>query len=442
MPTRSAIFPHDDSAGAEKRVCPQLRRGKATGVVCVRPGGRYAVLAAVVLVQGCLGGIYAWSTFVPELHGTWGLGMAQTQLLFGGLIGVFTLAMVPAGRLVRRLGPRAITIFGGILFAAGFFLAAGSGGRFGMLFVGISLLAGTGTGCCYVCALTSGAAWFPERKGFVTGLAVAGFGGGAVFLAFLGQWLLAWGMDVLRVLGVVGGMYGAVIVGAAMFLCLPEVGESSHGRSRTGQYRDRFFGGLLVGMFAGTFAGLALIGNLKPLALDSGLGEGIATGAIALFSLGNAAGRIAWGWLADHLGRRAGWFSMAFLAASTAVLALARGHGGAFLGASALVGFGFGACFVVYAALVASHYGVGRLGDIYPLVFLAYGLSGMVGPATAGWLQDITGGYGAALTLCLAVPVAATFLLRRLLTEEEGAGTPKREARQGHSARLGGRGGE
>lgn len=375
------------------------------------------MLAAVVLIQGCLGGIYAWSTFVPALHDTWGLGMAQTQLLFGGLIGVFTLAMIPAGRLLRRVGPKPVAVIGGSLFAGGFLLAAASGGRFGLLFAGISLLAGTGTGCCYVCALTSGAAWFPERKGLVTGLAVAGFGGGAVVLAFLGQWLLAWGMDVLRVFGVIGAAYGLVIVGAAMLLSLPTVTAPFRKRSTDGQYRDRFFGGLLVGMFAGTFAGLALIGNLKPLALDSGLGEGVATAAIALFSLGNAAGRVAWGWLADHMGRRAGWLSLAFLAVATAVLAVGRGQGTVFLGASALVGFGFGACFVVYAALVASHYGVERLGEVYPLVFLAYGLSGIAGPATAGWLLDITGGYGLALILCLAVPIAAALLLRRLFKE-------------------------
>lgn len=393
------------------------------------PGGRYALLAAVVLIQGCLGGIYAWSTFVPALHGTWGLSMAQTQLLFGVLIGVFTLVMVPAGRLVRRLGPRPITIFGGILFGGGFLLAAGSGGRFGLLFVGIVLLAGAGIGCCYVCALTAGAAWFPERKGLVTGFAVAGFGGGAVFLAFLGERLLAWGMDVLRVFGLVGVMYGAVIVGAAMFLSLPTATRTSRAKPVPGRYRDRFFVGLLAGMFAGTFAGLALIGNLKPLALASGLSEGVATGAIAFFSLGNASGRITWGWLADHLDRRSGWFSMAFLAAATALMALLRGHGPGFLVASMLVGFGFGACFVVYAALVASHYGIERLGDIYPLVFLAYGLSGIVGPATAGFLLDLTGGHGASLVLCLAVPLAATFLLRRILVEDR---VVARQAKAGH----------
>lgn len=429
MPTRSAIIPQDDSTEAENRILPWFRHdtesppaprraAAAASTACVRPGTRHAVLAAVVLIQGCLGGIYAWSTFVPALHTTWGLSMAQAQLLFGGLIGVFTLTMVPAGRLLRRIGPKPIAAFGGILFAAGFLLATGSGGRFGILLVGISLLAGMGTGCCYVSALTAGAAWFPERKGLVTGLAVAGFGGGAVLLAFLGQWLLAWGMDVLRVLGVVGGMYGVVITAAARHLCLPTPPAAPRSKSTGGQYRDRFFGGLLVGMFAGTFAGLALIGNLKPLALDSGLGEGVATGAIALFSLGNAAGRVAWGWLADRLGRRTGWLSLAFLALATAALAMARGHGAAFLVASALVGFGFGACFVIYAALVASHYGVERLGEVYPLVFLAYGLSGIAGPATAGWLLDITGGYGMALALCLAVPVAAAVLLRRLLAEE------------------------
>jgi OFA family oxalate/formate antiporter-like MFS transporter len=224
-------------------------------------------------------------------------------------------------------------------------------------------------------------------------------------------------MDVLRVLGTVGAIYGVLIVAAAMLLSLPVPAEPSRRCSGSFQYRDRFFSGLLAGMFAGTFAGLALIGNLKPMALYSGLGEGVATAAIAIFAVGNAAGRVAWGWLADHLGRRAGWLSLAFLALATAGLAAGRSQPIVFLGASALVGFGFGACFVVYAALVANHYGVERLGEVYPLVFLAYGLSGIAGPATAGWLLDATGGYGAALILCLAIPAAAALLLHHLFEE-------------------------
>jgi OFA family oxalate/formate antiporter-like MFS transporter len=382
---------------------------------------RHRALAAAILIQVCLGGVYAWSTFVLALRDSWGLSMARTQLLFGCLIAVFALAMVPAGRLVRRFGPRRVAALGGVLFATGYLLAAASGGRFALLFAGISLLVGAGTGCCYVCPLVAGAAWFPERKGLVTGLAVAGFGGGAVLLALLGEWLLLHqGLDVLRVFGIVGVLYGTVIVVAAMFLKLPP-SVAAHaspavGPPAPGLRGDRFFQGLLTGMFAGTFAGLLVIGNLKPLALLAGLGEAVAVEAIAAFSIGNACGRIAWGWLADRWGQRTPWISLALLAVATLTLLAARHHAVAFLVAAVLAGFGFGACFVVYATLTASHYGIARLGELYPLVFLAYGLSGIVGPTTGGLLFELTGGYGLALGLCAVLLGAAALALRSLLS--------------------------
>ncbi|NLF17668.1 MAG: OFA family MFS transporter [Lentisphaerae bacterium] len=392
---------------------------------------KYRVLAASVLLHACLGGVYAWSTFVPELHDTWGLSMTRTQVLFGGLIATLTLVMVPAGRLVSRLGPRPVAALGGLLFAAGYLLAAASGGRFGLLFAGISLLAGAGTGCCYVCPLVAGVAWFPERKGLITGLAVAGFGGGAVVLTLLGEWLLrVREVDVLRVFGIIGWLYGGVIIAAALLLTLPDGPPPVSPRAAIprpgGLGRDRFFHGLFLGMFAGTFAGLLVIGNLKPLALLAGLSEAVAVEAIAAFSFGNAAGRVVWGWLADRLGGRTPWLSLAILAAATLALLAARPHAVAFLAAATVAGAGFGACFVVYATLIAGHYGAARLAEIYPLVFLAYGLSGALGPATGGLLFELTGGYGLALGLCVLLLAAAALALRRLQSVADSSGASRR----------------
>ena len=174
---------------------------------------KYIILLASVLIQTCIGGLYAWSAFVPALKKAHDLSTAQTQLIFGSLIAVFTVSMVVAGRLLSRVSPRWIAAAGGIAFGGGYWIASRSGGSFGLLLLGVGIVTGIGTGFCYVCPLTMCAKWFPERKGLVTGLAVAGFGGGAVVLSYLVEFFFSRGMGVLEVFGLIGVLYGIGSVG-------------------------------------------------------------------------------------------------------------------------------------------------------------------------------------------------------------------------------------
>jgi OFA family oxalate/formate antiporter-like MFS transporter len=248
--------------------------------------------------------------------------------------------------------------------------------------------------------------WFPNHKGLVTGISVAGFGGGAVVLSSLAEYWLGHGVDVLVVLRWVGLAWGGVIVLAALPLHAPaggHVGRSEHLGSIRRRLGDRFFLALLAGMFCGTFAGLLVIGNLKPIALAGGIGPVQAAAAISLFAVGNAAGRISWGWIADRIGERSIWMSLVLLAGAVAPLLAVGSSPVGFMAVTALIGFGFGACFVVYAAAVAHRYGPAMVGKLYPLVFLAYGLAGITGPALGGWLYDATGQYTHAILASVGI---------------------------------------
>ncbi len=385
---------------------------------------RYVVLTASIVLQVCLGGLYAWSAFVPALRAAHGLSTAQTQFIFGVLIATFTVVMVAAGRLQERFGPRPVAMVGGVLFGAGYLAAGFSDGSFLSLTACIGLLAGAGTGFCYVCPLAACVRWFPSHKGLVTGLAVAGFGGGAVLLASWADALLARGLDVLAVFRWIGLTYGAAILAAACALSVPARrfgGARRRGPTAAALFRDRVFWALALGMFAGTFAGLLVVGNLKPMAAAAGVAPWWAALAIGAFAVGNATGRITWGFLADRLGSRAIPLSLAFLVAATLCLLGVRRWDLAFAGGAMLVGFGFGACFVVYAAHVASRYGPDRVGTVYPPVFLAYGLAGIVGPAAGGFLLDLTGTPLAGLVLSAAVAAVGATAARRLLRPSAGA---------------------
>ena len=399
---------------------------------------KYLILTASVIVQICLGGLYAWSTFVPDLTHDYDLTTAQTQIIFGALICVFTCTMVFSGRILQVRGPRMLLLLSGALFAAGYGIAAFSGGAFWGLFLGIGGIVGIATGLGYVCPLSVCMRWFPDHKGLVTGIAVAGFGGGAVLLTAVAEPLLENGVDVLRIFGGIGLVYGATVMVAGMFISFPP-GErmrshappiASHAAKPLA--RDPYFWALVSAMFCGTFAGLLVIGNLMPIALDAGISPLLAAVSISAFAVGNATGRIVWGRLADQIQVRAVPASLILLAVALAGLWLAASSAVLFIAVSLLIGFGFGACFVIHAALVATRYGVDRVATVYPLIFLAYGIAGITGPAIGGGLYDWTGSYAPAMGASIAMValglVLSDHLLRRSRMMVEPADAPPSKA--------------
>lgn len=357
--------------------------------------GRYTILAASIVMQMALGGVYAWSTFVPALRNHHALSGAQAGLIFGTTIAVFTVMMLLAGRWLEKTGPRRLALAGAGLYGSGYLVAGYSSGAWPWLWLGIGVISGLGIGLGYVCPLTTCVRWFPDRKGMVTGLAVAGFGGGAIVLSEVAELGMANGWSPLEVFRLLGYTLGLVIAVCAWVLRFPPPATTATivaGSQGQDLVRDPHFRRLVLGMFAGTFGGLLAIGHLKPMALVAGLSSGAGALAVSAFAVGNALGRIVWGTFFDRLGYRVIPLSLAFLALVLLGL-LDSGVAWRFMGASLVAGFGFGSCFVVFAAEVAAAYGVSQVGRIYPKVFLAYGVAGITGPLVGGWLYDLTGAY-------------------------------------------------
>ncbi|MBS3820196.1 MAG: MFS transporter [Planctomycetes bacterium] len=380
---------------------------------------KYVILAAALVIQVCLGGIYAWSKLDTTLQNTVGMSTTETSIIFGGLFPAFTVSMVLAGRLLDRLGPRVIAGIGGLLFGAGYLIASFSDGNCPLMLLGISVCAGIGTGFGYVCPLTTCIKWFPNKRGLVTGISMAGFGGGAVLLTALSHYLLSHGVHVLMVFRWVGIAYMLAILVAAMLLRFPtsEIGArvSPTPAIRT-LLRDPFLLSLVLGMFCGTFAGMFVVSKINDMGLWAGLPKAWAATAVAAFSIGNAAGRITWGWVSDWTDERMIPVKLITLGVPVGLLAVVNSSM-LFVVVSFAVGFGFGACFVLYAAQVAARYGAARVGGIYPLVFLAYGVAGLVGPASGGWLYDVTASWLPAIAVSCGIVatgiIASLMLLKK-----------------------------
>jgi OFA family oxalate/formate antiporter-like MFS transporter len=371
---------------------------------------RWVVLAAGVVIQTILGGVYSWSIFVPHLIRTQGLSKGQCGFIFGLTIGVFTLAMIFAGRILTSRGPRFTAATGAILFGSGYVLASFSHGDFYRLLAGISLLAGSGIGFGYVCPLSVGVRWFPDRKGLVTGVSVAGFGGGAILLNYLAQHYLSLGVDILIFFRWLGSIAGITLFAASMFLANPPQCKSAE--KVTADYsalRSIPFALMTFGIFCGTFSGLLVVGNLAPIMLRAGLAESHAAVAVSIFAFGNALGRILWGFIHDRIRYRSIPLSLAFFALLLIPLIYPVPEW-TLLITTALLGFGFSANFVIYAASISRQFGVHSFPGLYPLCFMGYGFAGIMGPAIGGYLSDLTGSFESALDLSIAVVVLAAIL--------------------------------
>jgi len=371
---------------------------------------RWVILGAGIVIQIILGGLYAWSTFFPSLIKNYSLTKEECGFIFGLSVGVFALVTNLAGWLLSKKGPRITAFVGSILFVIGYMIASRSGGDYHTLILGLSVFIGSGIGFAYVCPLSVGMKWFPKKKGLVTGVAVAGFGGGAVLLSNATQYFLNSGMNILELFKWIAIVPGGVLVVATLFLSDPP--QEKTGDGKTASFGDAWslpFGVLLLGMFSGTFAGLLVIGHITSIIVDSGFTAQQAVTAVSLLAIGNAIGRVTWGWVFDKIHYKCIPLSLGLFSALMMGLVFANSPNFYYVLAT-LIGFCFGGCFVIYATAVSSYFGTESFSRLYPLCMLSYGVAGLTGPKIGGRIADTTGSYDTALYLSFGILIVAAII--------------------------------
>ncbi len=395
---------------------------------------RYVILVAAALFQLCLGGIYAWSYFIPRLESEFGVSSGQAQNIFGVCILVFTASMIAGGRWQQRRGPRRVALTGAVCYGCAYLGA----GLFATDFVGFLLfkgiLEGIGIGLGYVCPLTVALQWFPRRKGLATGFVVGGFGAGAIVLSAVAHQLFELNLSVSGVFVRLGIGYLVIASLAAAFLSPPPRNRDTSAETQPEStvpklaplLREGRFWTLTAGMFAGTFGGLMVIGSLNPIGLEGGLSNQHAVLAISIFSVGNSSGRFIWGLLFDRFGKITIPASLVLLALAMSTLLPSRQwHPLAFSLNAGLVGFSFAACFVLYAAQTAVFFTPAMVGTAYPIIFLlGYGFPGIFGPGTGGLLHQSTGGFQLPILLAAAMAFLGALITKSRLDQEETLRVP------------------
>ena len=291
---------------------------------------RWVIAAAGVVMQIALGAVYAWSVFRIPLTRAFGWTISEVTLTFTIAIFVLGLAAFGGGLWMRRAGPRTVALTAGVLYGLGVFLASFAGGRLWWLYCSYGVIAGVGLGLGYIVPVATLVKWFPDRRGLITGLAVAGFGAGALITAPIATRLIA-EVGVLRTFAILGVAYFVAVTGGALFMRNPPDGYRPAGWTPTAsQQRQRAaephtlrdalrrwpWYGLWVLLFLNTTAGIAVISQAAPMFQEiTSVSAARAAAIVGVISIANGAGRLLWAWLSDLAGRRAIFLVMFLLQA-------------------------------------------------------------------------------------------------------------------------------
>ena len=408
---------------------------------------RWWVVFGAILIQLCLGAIYAWSVFTKRITvptedgGEYGFSATQAAWVFSLGLATFAVVMVLAGRLLPKVGPRALAVAGGLILGLGYILGGFFGGSFAGQLICIGFIGGAGIGLGYVVPIKVGIAWFPDKKGMVSGLAVAGFGFGAtIWVKLAGSWfggLLTttnvFGLPGVQSVFVIYGVAFAVLVLiGSIWMVNPPAGYKPEGweppapsgaAKATGSVdltsgemlgTPQYY--MLLLMFIGSgLAGLMVIYCIRLFGVDALLASGAVTAedaelatkaagkaitpadlagavagtAMAWYAILNGLGRIAWGTVSDKIGAKTALIAMCALQGVIMLLFYKMGASewGLIIGAC-LIGFNFGGNFALFPVATADYFGNKNVGTNYGWVFLAYGVAGIAGPQVAGYFKD------------------------------------------------------
>jgi OFA family oxalate/formate antiporter-like MFS transporter len=373
---------------------------------------RWSIAVAGVIIQIALGAVYAWSVFRIPLTKVFGWTISQVTLTFTIAILTLGFASFIGGLWMRRSGPRVVAIVAGILYGGGVFLASFSGGHLYWLYISYGILGGFGIGLGYIVPVATLVKWFPDRRGMITGIAVAGFGAGALITAPIASRLIV-SIGVLKTFAVLGIAYLVCVTVPALFMKDPPadfrpagwVPSAAQQRQRSTKtytlgeaMRTWQWYGLWALLFLNTSAGISIISQAAPMAQEiTGVTAAVAAGLVGIISIANGAGRFLWAWFSDLIGRRWVFLSM-FVVQAVLFFFLPKIQSfSAFTFFCFVILLCYGGGFGTMPAFAADYFGAENVGSIYGLMLTAWGFAGVLGPTLIANIRQSTGHYSHAL---------------------------------------------
>ncbi len=425
--TRMGEFVQDYEVSRSKGVRSEMGETETHGEL----SNRWIRVIGAVMIQLVLGTIYAWSIFnkplASYLAAAPGLAPKSLQVLgiFATSLAAFGLFVSVGGILQDRYGPRKIAMVAGVIYAFTYLMLSAVYMSLPLTYVAYAFL-GVGVGIGYSCPLACCLKWFPDKRGLISGIAVAGFGAGTFIFAQVGTALFG-PSNAASTAHAYPGLAMAYLVLAVMFLVIVIIGSlllcdppsnycpagwtpplQGVGSTAKKQVDWREMIRTKTFWMIWTMFVLSAASSLKEFAkgsLDScGNTVTMRAGSVALlagtYAIFNGTGRIAWGFISDRKGRTQAMRTMflvqaiGLFASAAFVLSKPSDQSLQFLMIAVFdswIGFCFGGNFALFPPITSEYFGTRYFGFNYGLVYTSYAVGGVIGGLMPG---IVNGGFG------------------------------------------------
>ena len=402
-----------------------------------RSFNRWIPVIAGISIQLCLGTAYIWSVFQsfliispstpnamfnwPPTHGT---------LAYALLLGVLTIGSTIGGRLQDKYSPRPVIIAAGIVLGLGFFLAQFTTEAMPWwLWLTYGVLGGFGMGMAYTTTIACCQKWFPDRRGFITGIIVAALGFGGLIFTFIAETYIK-SHGVLKTFAMLGIVFLLVTVAGSFFIKNPPKDYMPKGWTppalKNGLIAQSFtplevlrtpqFYMITFALMCATAAGSMMIPMAKILGLqdDSGLTAKAAVAGVMIITGFNSAGRLIWGWVSDKLGRK-NTLLILLLVTAASIVGVSFVKGYLMLVFIGIIGFSYGGYLGVFPALTADFFGTKNVATIYGMVLLGFGAGAVASSYTVGYFSRIKD-FSTAFFIAAVAAVVGLILISLLIS--------------------------
>ena len=367
------------------------------------------------MVHLSIGEVYAFSVFKNPLVERFGVGLTPIAIIFSISIVMLGLSAAVFGTWVERAGPRAAMFTAALCWSSGFAIGAlgVATSQLWLVYLGYGVVGGIGLGIGYISPVSTLIKWFPDRPGLATGLAIMGFGGGALIASPLSSTLLETFASnpvdaIVPSFLTLGAVYLVSMMIGAFVVRLPAEGWQPEGWtppteeetgdlqttadvSASNSIRTPQFWLLWTVLFCNVTAGIGLLEQASPMIQDYfSVEAAAAAGFVGLLSLANMAGRITWSSTSDYIGRKPTYimylgvgavlyFVLAAFGASSLVL---------FLLVTVVILSFYGGGFATIPAYLKDMFGVVEVGAIHGRLLTAWSAAGIAGPLIINAIAD------------------------------------------------------
>ena len=359
---------------------------------------RYIVLVMGMIIQLCAGIIYMWSVFKGPVstHLSW--DSASASITSSIMLAAFVIGIIIGGRMQDKYSPSPVALAGSIFLGLGMILSAFTPQSSPwLIYIFYGIIGGFGVGCVYTTTVSVVQKWFPDKRGFATGMMVGAFGFSLVLFAPLTNMLLInWGVP--KTFLFFGILFLVICSACSLLLSNPETKQQSGMMvSVQKQYttkemlQTKEFYLLTLSMFFLLPAYFILNPLFKSLGMERGLTDSMATFGVMLTGVASASGRLLTSWFSDYAGRKSA-MTLISLITLVAALVMIFAEGILFLVCIAAIAFSFGGSASVYAATAADLFGTKHMGLNYGCVMVGFGVSALIFPIISN-LLSATGVY-------------------------------------------------